>query len=314
MDNKVYLSVLTPAASSGSIGLSLTTIGASSDVTVVVSVTGIASGNSEVAIAQSIASQLNTAIVNTGALYSKAPVSLPGIPQASFQLTITDHVICVWSQAVFDTTVTSNTTGAIIAVRAKPALVTVANARTYGAVMGQLWTGLADSQIAILIGILSDEITSSIRNNIVMSTYLIDTWVEGLEGYRLPVYPVASTDTAYVLDPWTIYSITSIIYPLPVNLFTIQNDGWIMYLQSQDLVFDKWDPFAFGNQFRITWVAGWDHIPESVILALIRLSPYYLSNASSVFDSLKGGTSSVKYKDQDKQKISIINSLGSLKL
>lgn len=314
MDNKVYLSCLTPAASSGSIAISLSTIGASADITILVSVTGIAAGASELTIAKAVANQLHSAIVTAGAQYSQVPVSLPGVPQAVFQLTITDHIICIWSQAVFDATITSNTTGAALAIRAKPVLTTVAKARSYGSVMGQSWSGMSDTQVGVILGILSDEITTAIRNNIAMSTYLLDTWVDDLAGFRLPVYPVMSTDSAYVLDPWTLYSVTSLLNPIPANIFMIQNDGWIMYYQTQDLMFDQWDPFAFGNQFRITWVAGYDHVPESVIIAMIRLSPYLLSSTSSIYDSLKGGTSAVKFRDVDKEKISIMNSLGSLKL
>lgn len=314
MDNRVFLSILTPAASSGSIGLSLTTIGASSDITITALVTGITSGASEIGIAKTIASQLNTTISHAGANYSGSVVSLPGVPQATFQITITDHVICIWSQAVFDASLTSNTTGAILTTRAKPVLVTVANARSYGSVMGQPWTGLSDAQVAVAVGILCDEITTGLRNNVVMTTYLLDTWVDTLDGLRLPAYPVVTTDSPYVIDPWTIFSISSVIFPLPFNMFIIQKDGWIMYYQAQNLVFDKWDPLARGNEFRITWVAGYDHIPESVIIALIRLSPFFLSSSASIYDSLKGGTSSVKFKDVDKEKISIINSLGGLKL
>lgn len=312
MDNRQYLSILTVPSSAGNLGFTLTTIGASADLTITASVTGITTSHTESDVAKLFYDQVKIIIAQYGANYSPPASAIPNVPLAKFQITRTDHCVCLWSQAVFNLKITSNTTGAITSIRSNPTLITVTDALLYGAVMNQTFTGLTNAQIALLMELISDEVISVTRNKIVASTYLLDTWVNILDGYRLPAYPVITTDDPFVADPWQIFSISEYSTLDESDRYLIQRDGWIMYRNSQYLVFDDSDPFALGNEFRITWIAGYDHIPNTVKMALVKVSPYYTTSGALLYEELKGGTSSVKYRDTKTEKNLIFSTLSEL--
>lgn len=306
MDNRLYLSVLTTAASSGDIDFTLQTFGSTSDSTITGSVTGVATSDSEKDIAVKLYDQLGTIIIQNSASYIGTPEAIPNPPPPTFQLTRTDHCVCVWSQAQFDLELTDNT-GTIISLRSTPTLLTVSEAQTLGAVMRQTFPGFTTAQIATLLDVLSDEIISTTRNNFVASTYSISMNTDKIDGVRLPKYPVLDMDTPKTSRPFLILNIADTTVIDESSRYYIQRDGWVMYKYSQDLVHVWNEPFDMNNQWMVTWIAGYQRIPDKVKMAMVKLSPLYTNY--SIYEELAGGTSRVKYRNEASEKKRIYGEL-----
>lgn len=307
MDNRLYLSILQAPASGGSVDIVLATYGASSDIVLTLSATGLLSTDSEINIAKKIFDQFLIQLSQNSARYSPPAEGLVSLPPASFQLTRTDHVICFWSQTAFSLEVSDNTPGVVMSIKTTPTLTTVPEARNLAVIIGQDFSSLSNTQLAILLDNLSDEIVSVTNNNFVSSTYLLDVWVNQIHGYQLPQYPVQKIDNPLTADPWTIWSINSYRAVDITSRYLIQEDGWVMYRYAQDLVHDDINPFAMNNEFRITWVAGFSKIPMAVKMASVKISTFYINY--SIYEELKGGTSSVKFKDEEREKKAIFLTL-----
>lgn len=306
MDNRLYVSVLTTASSSGDLDFTLETFDSTADSTITGSVTGITTSDSERDIAIKVYDQLGTIIIQNSASYIGTPESLPNPPPPTFQLTRTDHVVCLWSQAAFEFELT-NATGAILSLRTSPVLSTVSEAQSFGAVMKQNFSGYTTAQIATLLEILSDEVTSITRNNFVASTYSVSFNTDKIDGVRLPRYPVLDMDTPKTSRPFLILNIADTTVTDETSRYFIQEDGWVMYKFSQDLVHVWNEPFDMNNQWMVTWIAGYRKIPDRVKMAMVKISPFYTNY--TIYEELAGGTSKVKFRDEAKEKKRIFQEL-----
>ncbi len=300
MDNRIYLSVLSAPASAGSINLTVSTYGASPDIVLTLSATGLATSDNEIKLAKNIYNQVLIQLLQNDALYSPPAESLTAIPPATIQITRTDHIICFWSQSNFDVEISSNTTGAIINIGTSGSLSTVSETRLNGPIVGQDYSGLSDAQLSNLINAISSEIISITDNNFVASTYMISARVDDIIGYRLPHYPVQRIDAPLIADPWTVWNVNSYRVVDLTSNYHLDSKGYINYRYAQNIVHDDFNPFGLGNEFRITWVAGEAKIPTTVKMAIAKLGSFYINY--SFYEELKGGTSSVKFKDEEKEK------------
>lgn len=307
MDSRTYLSVLQAPTASGDISVVLSTYGASSDITLTMSATGLFTTDSEEKIAKKLYDQFLVQLAQAGAIYTSPAESITVPPPATIQITRTDHVICFWSQASLNIEISSNNPNSILAIRNTPTLMTVPAARSMSVVLGQDFSNLSNAQLAELLNAISDEIISVACNNFVSSTYLLSVWINDVNGYRLPHFPVQKIDRPLTADPWTIWSISSYKAVDLTNRYLIQKDGWVMYRDAQKIVHDDINPFAYGNEFRITWIAGESKIPQAVKVAIIKLATFYTNY--SIYEELKGGTSSVKFKDEEREKKMIMLTL-----
>ena len=308
MDNRIYISVLTPAASSGSLGFSLQTFDASVNTVLSLSVTGITTSDTEKEIATKIYDQTRIQIEQHGANWQGIPLGVVDTPAAQFYLTRTDHCVCMFSQSQFELTLETDTTGGVYSIRGNPVLGTISNFRKYGLAMGQDYSSKTNAQLQAQMEILSDEIIAETRNPFVRGMYVLDIYTDLIDGVRLPKYPVVDMEDPQVRKAFMLVYFSPDFVSDLTDYYTITPDGWVMYNNSQDLVHTNSDPFDYGNQWRVSWVAGYARIPDAVMLAMVKLVPSLISS-SSPFEQLSGGTSSVKYKDWNKEKSVIFNSL-----
>ncbi len=293
---------------SGTIGFSLKTFDTSLDVTITGSVSGILTSDSESDIARKILDQTKIIIDQNGATYDSSPESINVGPSAQFQLTRTDHCICFWSQAQFSLEITSNTAGTFILISSCPGLITVNDFVRYGVSINQDYSDHTTEELATHIELLSDDIVSTLRNNIVLSTYVIDNWCNMTDAIKLPVHPVVKMDSPVVKMPFVVYSLISSDAFLDVtDRYIVQSDGWVNYRNTQTLLMDGNNPFNIHNQWKVTWVAGYFQIPNAIKLAMARLAPLYTSY--SAYEELAGGTSRAKFKDEEKERKTIFRSL-----
>lgn len=169
---------------------------------------------------------------------------------------------------------------------------------------------MSNASLTALLELLSDEVISETRNPFVASMYVFDIWTDLIDGVRLPKYPVIDMDNPRVDPPFVsfILSISQLSVTDVTFSYHISPDGWVMYKNSQDLVIDWNDPFSMGNQWRVTWVAGYGRIPDAVIMAMVKLSPAFTS--FSGYKSLAGGTFDTTFLDWGAERKKIFSTLG----
>lgn len=303
---------MTPAASSGSISYTLQTFDAISNLVITDVVSGITTSDSEKGIAKKVLDQINTTICMIGASYNGTPVLVGESASAQFQLTRSDHVVCIFSQSQFQLDITDDTTGAIYSVRSSPALTTVADVQKYSTILNQSFSNLTNAQIANLIELVSDEIVEDCRTPIVLSTFVTHVVTNLYDGYQLPIYPVYDMDNPSINRPWTILNFVDVSVSDVTTRYHIQRDGWIVYKYPQNLVYVTNDPYEKGNMWMVSWVAGHSQIPEIVKRAVAKITPFYTS--FSMYEELSGGTSRVKFKDEYDEKLKILKTLTNYKV
>ncbi len=294
MQNNQYISILTTAASAGTIQFTLQTLDAASNVTIVASCTGLTTSQSETSLAQSIKSQLTT--LTLAASYTGTPSSLAQGPQATFRFNNTDHIVEVFSESRFNLSVTSNTTGAIVKVGDVPCLITVAQATSVAYVTDQTFEtgdGVAytNTQIADLIELISAKIITLLNNPIVATTYRHETYGNWQKGIELAHTPVISVDTPSVYFPGNFNFLITDQGTTSKDLYFFEDDGDVTYRFAQEII-DCVEPFDYGNLFRMTYIAGYGRIPTIVRLSLVELVSAEIETGEVL--SLSGGSFSVK--------------------
>lgn len=307
MENRQYLSVMTVAASSGDIDLTLTTYDATTNITIIASVSGIASSEKESVTAQKIYNQLSIIISQYNATYSGVPSLLPNGPNPTFRLTRTDHCICIFSECQFSLEVTENNTGNIFIIDTVPVLGTVQDAQAFGVLIGQDFTDLTPSQIANLLLIASAEIIGQIKNPIVASTYIFQHWGQWEESVEFDMKPLIYVDNPYIVRPDILTFLTQTETAEPLGVYDFNDKtGWTAFRYAQD-VFNSYEPFDDNNDWRISYIAGYKSIPALIKKALIMMTLYIQDASFAGIDQLEGGTFKVKYaKDIDKLKLILL--------
>jgi hypothetical protein len=296
MDNRLFLSVLLPAASAGSFNYSINAYAYDSsgpDNTITGTVTGILTSYSETQVAQTIFNQVSLTLISAGASYSGAPFPVPNNPLPTFRLTRTEHVICFWSQAQFEINITGDTTGGFYAIDATPTLDTVAGLQQRAFAVNQPLQSdsggpLTTLQLVQLLRTSSAELVNTMRNNIVLSTYYFETWTNFQNQVRLQCYPVAYLDTPYILRPTIITNLTLSAQADTYGRYFIDSQtGWVAFRFTQDLLFN-YEPYDINNQWRVTYIAGFKSIPSGVKDAIAKLS--YQLQIFSNLEEIRGGS------------------------
>lgn len=286
---------MTIAASSGDIEFTLTTYDAQTNVTIIANATGISSGNEEIPIAKRIYDQLSIIIDQYDATYSKIPSLIQNGPQATFQLTRTDHCICFYSETQFSLEISNNDTGTIFVIDTVPVLSTVDDAISYGGLIGQDYSSYTNTQISQLLLISSAELIAYMKNPIVASTYRFQYWGDWSESVQLDMRPLISVDPPYIIRPDILTFLTQTSIPEPTLIYDIEfKTGWIAYKYSQN-VFNSYEPFDDNNDWRLTYIAGEKAIPALVKKALALLAGFITDGSFDGVDSLQGGTFKVGF-------------------
>lgn len=178
MRQRKWVSVLTPAASSGEIDFIYTTVGSAQNITLLIPATGIIAGDSENVVAQKIYNCMYNVLLNTvmyGDVSQSAGQGLSGSsqfnvnnmqngvlaippgglvagngifnipvygsqsPSSQARPAVTDHVVSLFSQAQFSLLASSNTVGATIHISTTPIYCTLSEARQRGPLRRQYW-------------------------------------------------------------------------------------------------------------------------------------------------------------------------------
>lgn len=295
MDWRNYISVMTPVASSGNIVFSLETLDATSNIALVLNVSATA-GDSEITLARKIKDQLVIEVGQASATYSGMPVMCTTLPLATFYTARTDHVVSIWSQAQFSLAQVSNNTGAILKISSTPTLLTLAQAKNIGPLLGVDFMddngiNYTDQQIMDSMELASGQIISLVNNNFVISNYL-EEHIGHMEGaIQLRIGPIIDYDTPVVLPPSLIP--TSLNYLITYGgSFAIDRKTKILAYRFDSNLFNVYDPFEMRNEVKLTYRAGLMNIPKIVIEKTLQISSF-LDDILGVTE-LKGGSFDVK--------------------
>ncbi len=301
-DQRTYISVMTPAASDGSFNIQLETFNAELNATFVAVITGIGAGDSEISMARAIQDQLNVLLSSEGFLYLGVPRISSEELEATWQVTRTDHVVCIWSECNFDTSV-SSTTGCIVRTceigclltNAQALRLAVPNAVTLvSKTSGAAFTA---EEIADVVQSASAELCGNIRNNIVLSTYLGEFRGKDTTSIMLRPLPLYQVDNPRVRFKNGIY-LADIQWSK--NQFNkIKRSGEIANIWHRIDVRTR-DPYSMDNEVRISFVAGENHIPIAIQKAVLLLSEMS-NNDRKGLRSLGGGSLSVTWAPTKEQ-------------
>jgi hypothetical protein len=289
--NPKFISALSSAASSGTIGLSLETFDASTNITLTPSVS-IVSGDDAEAIAKKLYTGINNVLISNSASYSGSPVFSNEDPNATFQLTRTNHVLCCWSQCQWQLKVTSNSTGALLKVGESPVLCTIQQAKDIAAIKGFSFGSLTDSQISDLLLQASIEVCSFLKSKLVLCTNSVGLIGNETKAIYLYPVPIASFDLPRIrrkayIDIFTLPTYTS-------SNFTCNFENGRLNYRPNSVIVNMINPFGMDNEIQISFISGYHEIPEEIAWALVGISELYTTPYDQI-KSLSGGSFNVTF-------------------
>lgn len=319
-----FLSVMTPPVTAGQLSFSVqTTTFASTDTgapkntvtafpdtfnmpvvsTFVVSISSINGTESEIGLATKVFNQLGTSIIQQGLNYAGFLSYAEEVYPATFQVTRSDHCVCVWSQTLFTISISSNTTGCSILIDQAPALVTLQGGLDSGLLINFDYTTdfgatLTNSQIMDSILKSSSALTNRLRNFIIISTYAKEIRGNDTDCVQLAPYPVIDFDQPRIRRKNI------------VDVFNLPQWGKFAYgivghkrnnlkFRFSEYLIDHREPFYSQNLVYISFIAGHNHIPEEIKDAVVEYSMYKLHNRGEL-KSMKGGSGAFAFIDSIK--------------
>lgn len=301
-DSNQYLSVLTPATATGVIQLRLESYDASSNVTFTTSSIAINSGDSEETIAIKLKNALDSELVLATYNFDGQPVFSAELPNATWRIARTNHILNIWSECQYSLSITSNTTGALINQGSEPTFQTIAYAKAYGAISGQNFQDsvgdpLPDATIALMLAATSSEIVLNLNNPIVATGhvhYEIGNWTPSVFLKFIPLIlwdpPVIRRPNMYNVLPVTT-SFSDVRSNYTVNYLT----GEVNYRFTQNLI-QRFEPFDYYNEIKLSYVAGYTNIPA--IVKNVGVDYLQFMDVQGIVESLAGGTFKIAFKDE----------------
>lgn len=309
-----FLSVLTAAVSSGSLGLRFQSYNASPNTSLSVTITGISAGDSERSIAYTISNQASAAFGNAGLLFQGVIGTISDPVSGYYQTVFTEHIVDFFSPAQFEVTKTSDTTGATYYFSNSPVLATVAEASSFGPINNkgyQLCGGvdLTPTQMADLIAEASSDLTAIMRNSVVQAYYIYEFTTTQTNALQYPKRPVQFYWYPYVIRP-VLYPFTNITntFNFPANYFVDRDSGYITFRFAQDILFN-YESFDWNNQFRSAYLAGLTYIPQELKTAVLRWI-WVSQNSFVTISKISDGASEVSFSiDKNMEKRTIVVTL-----
>lgn len=294
-DHRFYISVMTPPASSGQFSYELQTFDADYNITVMATITGITAGASEINTAILIQQQLQSSLPK----YCGAPRFSAEPYAATFRITRTEHVVCIWSQCQFMFQILSDTSGGTYNLSETPVLMTLAKANALnGGFSAQNFVtiggvALTATQSIALIEAVSAEAIGYLYNNVIISTYLGE-WntLDTKSVYTYPL-PGLSIDQP-IIRRKNLYEMYSIPQYSQLAYDWIRHTGQLVFRFNQNYV-NAGEPFALDNEVRVTFVAGETYIPVAIQRCILQLMHFGL-NQNQFLDDLGGGSFKAKFK------------------
>lgn len=287
---------MTPPTGSGSLSFTLQTYGSSpSDMTLVVTVTGITSGMNEKQVAATICNQASSQMCASHTIFQGWIGTITDPVTGAWQTTFTDHVVSFFSLAQFDVfNVTDTGTGAQYYFDSTPVLCTVAEALADGPLAAQLLQqcgggALTTLQIINLLAMASGDLTAILRNNIVRAFYVFQLTTNLTNAIRFPNRPVGFFFNPFDIRPTIIQLAAQVaIFDLPTRYSVDYQTGWVTFRFAQDLLFN-YEPFDMNNQWFCAYLAGNYQIPREVKTAVLRWS-YVCQTFSNITEISDGNT------------------------
>jgi hypothetical protein len=218
-------------------------------------------------------------------------------PPDSFNITQTDHILCIWSQCQFRLTVLGNTCGNFIVINETPVFPTLADITNIAPVLGvdltdNNETQLTPQQVVYLATVASAQLVRLINNNIVISTYMHEEIGRNTGTLRLKAVPVINYDMPQVRRPYIIGITSILITKSPVAYQVDRQLGLLNYRFTNDLI-EISEPFQQYNEIKCTYRAGYLNIPQLIKEKVIQLMGLSLEDIN--VNILKGGSGSVTF-------------------
>lgn len=312
--NATFLSVMTPATSAGTITFLLETIdytatltpsdrmSQSESLSVTLTVTGVVCTIDEVELATLIYEQISEAILaQTDLAYDGVMTTPDETTPGNFQVTNSEHVICLWSQALFKLSVVSNPTGCTLVLSEAPVLITLAEAKEIASVLSLSWrsdqgTTLTDAQIIKLLTLASADLVSKLRNNIVLTTYMKEFKGNNVLGIKLSPTPIIDYDQPSIRRKDS-----------SADFATLDWGKWVYHLNHEtgkftfrkdEVIIDDGSPFYKDNVILISFIAGHTHIPDEIKKGVVDMARYLLNPRKMDIQELAGGSGKIKFGDK----------------
>lgn len=309
-DHRYYLSIMTPAASTGDIQLQIDTYDADFNISIQPDCTGFTAGMSETDTAIVLQNQL---VLQTPQ-YSGAPRFSAEPYAATFRITRTEHVICIWSQAQFRVQILNNNVGCNVKESTAPCLMTLAVAEGRAAAYGIPFATpnggqLTTQEIIDLIEVTSSELCGYLRNNVVISTYLGEWRTDGMKAVFTSPCPGLAIDQPLIRRK-NLYEMYSIPQYSQLAYNWVRHTGQLVFRFNQTYI-NAGEPFELDNEVRVTFIAGNWVIPADVQRGLYLLMILALTQGPGAVEELGGGTFKVKFKKTTEQLDRILRPLKS---
>jgi hypothetical protein len=318
-NNYSFVSIMTPSTNStGMISFLLETVPYSvtpviegstqpDPVSLTVNVCDINLTMDEVDISNLIASRFAAEIVTADIAYDGVPFFPNEQIVAKFQVTQTEHITEIWSQAKFKVKLVSNTTGVKLDISDDTGIfLTLAEGKSYAINIGYTFKGpggscLPDDQIIRQLKLACADIVLYLRNFVVMSTYINTFRGFDTMGVKLKPKPIIDFDSPRVRKKYLFDYLTSPVSGdgfIPSSgkyIYALNNDtGSLTFRYDETLVADN-SPFGKDNQILISFIAGYSFIPEAIKKAVVSLSRVTVDPRSMDIAELKGGSGSIKW-------------------
>lgn len=279
-----YFSVETPSSTAANqqITFTFTPTNASSNTPQTTTV-NITASQSEISIAQSIQSQLTAFFVSNGTLWQGQPPLSSSSPTNTFQVTITDHVVCVWSDCQFFVSITNNSS-IDLEQSAVPLLLTLqdlTNRAPIHRIVLQDMSGntLPAATQVLLIRDASAALVSFLNNNIVATSYLEAYSGRGGKMLKGRYRPGLSWDVPTSRQMWQLVANTLATNPRTLwNWKDRQNELWF---RLENSLISIYDPNDIGSEIKWSYVAGYWFIPDEIKGAVAEIARKILTQTDA---------------------------------
>lgn len=298
----VFISVLSPVASANVLSFDINTYNLDSNISLTFSASGLSINDTCSQTAAKITTQLNTFFVQNEINFTGTCSYDDQAMQGKFLSTRSEHVSQSWSQCDFEITQNTNTTGAIVKIKSRPALLTVSEARTLASVTGLSYTdadgnNLTDDQVADLICIASADLCSFLKNNIVVTPYLqhqITDWQYSVFLKKTPVRNFYAPQSRLPL----IFSITTAaLYSTAKQNYSLDPaTGELSYRFAQNYLY-MYEPFDWQNEILIVYISGFFTIPDEIKNVLGSYMAQLVDRYQRDVSSYRGGSFAINYSN-----------------
>lgn len=277
MENLQYISFVQGATSSGTLAFLLETYDLAANISLNLSVSGIAGNETPTALAFKVQTQLETALVQNGYDFDGTLYYADQTRTALFDVNRTEQVVSVFSQSSFAVSVVSNSVGAEIVCKDIPLFVTLAEINTQARLKGpyQDYAGnnLSTADLIDLMTSASASLCSYLNNNIVWTTYVDTEVCKGTKSVFTRKYPLRDFYSPMIRRPYgmgfVIQSSYSMDPDVKANFAVDANRREIYYRFSQDF-FTAYEPFDDGNEMLLAYTAGYEKIPTAIKQAVFK--------------------------------------------